>query len=179
MPELSNQPTRREIDRGARFGYLEQNRTDANNGGNFRMSRERTLAMIKPDGVARGLSGSIIQKIEQGELRVAALKMTRLSHQEAEKFYAVHQERPFFQSLIKYICSGVIVAVVLEGTDAVKRFRELIGATDPHAAVAGSIRAEWGISVEENTIHGSDSPESADVEIPFFFDSQEILHRFE
>ncbi len=138
---------------------------------------ERTLSIIKPDGVARNLIGEIVKRIEASGLRVVALKMLRLQKGEAERFYAVHRQRPFFQSLTTYRASGIIVPMVLEGKDAIKRLRDLMGATDPQQAAAGTIRAEFGNNIEQNTIHGSDSPESAAFEISFFFNHLEIMQR--
>lgn len=138
---------------------------------------ERTLSIIKPDGVARNLIGEILKRIEASGLRVVALKMLRLQKDEAERFYAVHRQRPFFQSLTTYMASGIIVPMVLEGQDAIKRLRDLMGATDPQQAATGTIRAEFGNNIEQNTIHGSDSPESATFEISFFFNQLEIMQR--
>jgi nucleoside-diphosphate kinase len=136
---------------------------------------ERTLAMIKPDGVARGLTGEIIKRIEAEGLRIVALKMLKLDTGEAEQFYAVHREKPFYSSLTRYMASGVIIAMVLQGDNVIKRYRELMGATDPKKADPGTLRAEFGNSIEENTVHGSDSPESAALEIPFMFNKMEIM----
>jgi len=138
---------------------------------------ERTLSIIKPDGVSRNLIGEIIKRIEGSGLRMVALKMLKLQKSEAEQFYAVHRQRPFFPSLTTYMASGIIVAMVLEGEGAVKRLRDLMGATDPKQAAPGTIRADFGVSIEQNTVHGSDSPESATYEISFFFNHLEIVKR--
>jgi nucleoside-diphosphate kinase len=138
---------------------------------------EKTLAIIKPDGVARNLIGEIIKRIEAQGLRIVGLKMLRLQKGEAEQFYAVHRERPFFSSLTRYMASGVIVAIVLEGKGAIKQFRDLMGATDPKKAAPGTIRSDFGASIEQNTVHGSDSAESAEAEISFFFNRLEIVER--
>ena len=138
---------------------------------------EKTLAMIKPDGVARCLTGEILGRMESQGLRIIALKLLKLEKSQAERFYAVHRERPFFSSLTAYMSSGPVVAVVLEGEDAVAQFRELIGATDPKKAAPGTIRADFGTSIEENTVHGSDSPESASVEVTFYFTGLDLVQR--
>ncbi len=136
-----------------------------------------TLGIVKPDGVNRNLTGEIIKRIEAQGLRVVALKMLKLQKNEAEQFYAVHRERPFFPSLTAYMASGVVVAMVLEGTDAIKRYRDLMGATDPKKATFGTLRLDFGISIEQNTVHGSDSVETAVAEISFFFNRLEIVER--
>jgi nucleoside-diphosphate kinase len=138
---------------------------------------EMTLGIVKPDGVNRSLTGEIIKRIEAQGLRLIAVKMLRLQINEAEQFYAVHRKRPFFSSLTTYMASGVIVPMVLEGNGAIKRFRDLMGATDPKKAAPGTIRSELGVSIEQNTVHGSDSPESAISEISFFFNHLEIVKR--
>src|SRR5436309_6678272 len=130
---------------------------------------EETLAIIKPDGVARNLSGRIIQRIEQSGLRVKALKMRHLSKKEVEGFYAVHKERPFFDSLTSFMSEGPVVLMVLSGEDAIRTWRDLMGATDPAKAAPGTLRKELGLSIERNTTHGSDSPKTADFEIGYFF----------
>ena len=138
---------------------------------------ERTLAIIKPDGVARNLIGEIIRRLENNRLRVMGLKMLKLEKSEAEQFYAVHRQRPFFPSLTTYMASGVVVAMVLEGEGAIKRLRDLMGATDSKQAAPGTLRADFGMSIEQNTVHGSDSADSAIFEIPFFFNRLEIVER--
>ncbi|NPA40478.1 MAG: nucleoside-diphosphate kinase [Thermodesulfobacteria bacterium] len=136
---------------------------------------ERTLVMIKPDGVERNLIGKVISIFEENGLRVVALKKTRLSKEQAKAFYIVHKERPFYESLTDYMSSGPIVAMVLEGENAIKKVREIMGATDPKEAKEGTIRKLFGIDKEKNTVHGSDSPESANKEIPFFFSEHELI----
>ena len=136
---------------------------------------ERTLSLIKPDAVSRNLIGEVIRRFEEKGLRVVALKRVRLTKAQAQAFYAVHRERPFFESLTTFMSSGPIVALVLEGEGAIRRVREIMGATDPQKADPGTIRADFGTSIEANAVHGSDSPESAAFEIPFFFNELEIL----
>ena len=130
---------------------------------------ERTLAIIKPDAVAKHAIGDIIRRYEEGGLFPIAIKMMRLSKGVAEGFYAVHRERPFFNDLTTYMSSGPVVVVVLEGKDAVKKHRDLMGATDPKKAEPGTIRAAHGASIEANAVHGSDSAENAQIEIRYFF----------
>ena len=136
---------------------------------------QRTLCLIKPDAVTRDLSGAILDLIQKSGLKVAALKMLRLTKGGAEGFYAVHKERPFFDSLTGYMSSGPIVAAVLEGEDAVARYRKLMGATNPANADAGTIRKDFAESIEANSVHGSDSPENAAIEIAYFFAGSEIV----
>lgn len=136
---------------------------------------QRTLCMVKPDGVARGLIGEVIRRFERAGLRVVALRMVRLDKKEAEAFYAVHREKRFFESLMTFMSSGPVVAMVLEGESAIQKVRDLMGATNPKDAAPGTIRAEYAREVEKNVVHGSDSPESAAVEIPFFFSGLELL----
>jgi len=136
---------------------------------------ERTLAIIKPDAVERKFTGDIIKRIEAAGLRVCALKLMKLSPQQAELFYEVHRERPFFQSLCDYMSSGVVVIAVLTGEGAIGRWRELMGATDPAKAASGSLRKEFGLDIEKNAVHGSDAPETAAREIAFFFNRLEIV----
>jgi nucleoside-diphosphate kinase len=135
---------------------------------------ERTLAMIKPDAVAKGVIGPVIAMIEEGGLKVVAMKMTRLSRQQAEAFYLVHKERPFYKDLCTFMSSGPIVALVLEGDGAIKRWRELMGATDSRKAAPGTIRHKFGTDNEKNAVHGSDAPETATVEICFHFSDAEL-----
>ncbi|MBI4484189.1 MAG: nucleoside-diphosphate kinase [Acidobacteria bacterium] len=132
--------------------------------------KERTLAIIKPDGVSQRLIGEVIRRLEASDFRILNLKMVRLSRQEAEGFYAIHRERPFFQSLTAFMCEGPIVVLLLEAEEAIQRLRTLMGATDPAKADTGTIRRDFGSSVERNVIHGSDSSASAQFEISFFFD---------
>ena len=134
----------------------------------------RTLSIVKPDGVKRGLVGEVIRRFENEGLRVVALKRVTLQKKEAEAFYAVHKEKGFFQSLTDFMSSGPIVAMVLEGEDAIQKTRRVMGATNPKEAAPGMIRADFAEEVEQNIVHGSDSPESADVEISFFFSQREI-----
>lgn len=136
---------------------------------------QRTLCMIKPDAVKRNLSGPILSMIQAGGLRVVGMKMLQLSRREAERFYEVHKERPFYGSLTEYMSSGPIVAVALEGDDAIARYRKLMGATNPANAEEGTIRKKYAESVEANSVHGSDAPETAAVEIAFFFNSLELV----
>ncbi len=135
---------------------------------------ERTLSIIKPDAVARGLLGDILKKFQSGGLKVVATKLTRLTPERAREFYAVHKERPFFGGLCEYMSSGPILVSVLEGDNAITKHREIMGATDPAKAAPGTIRREWGKDVEKNAVHGSDGPETAAAEIKFFFKPDEI-----
>jgi len=135
---------------------------------------ERTLCMIKPDGVERNLIGAVLARIEAAGLRVVALRKLRLSKAQAEGFYAVHRQRPFFQSLVDYMSSGPIVAAVLEGDKAITRWRDLMGATNPANAAEGTIRKDFALDVERNTVHGSDAPDTAAQEIPYFFNAMEL-----
>ena len=139
------------------------------------MAIERTLSIVKPDGVKAGLTGEILKRFESAGLVIAAMRMTRLTMQEAQAFYDVHQERPFFESLTKFMCSGPIVVSVLEGGDAVRRNRELMGATDPAQADSGTIRREYASNIEHNIVHGSDAPETASREIGFFFTESDLV----
>jgi nucleoside-diphosphate kinase len=141
------------------------------------MTVERTLSIIKPDAVARGLIGEILKRFEAGGLKIVACKLVRLPPERARAFYAVHQQRPFFQSLCAYMSSGPIFVSVLEGENAVMKNREIMGATDPAKAAPGTIRKDWGKDVEQNAVHGSDGPETAATEIGFFFRPEEI-HRY-
>ena len=135
---------------------------------------ERTLSIIKPDAVARGLIGEILKRFEAVGLKIAAAKLMHLSSEQAQAFYAVHKERPFYSSLTGYMSSGPILVLVLEGEDAIMKNREIMGATDPAKAAPGTIRREWGSDVEKNAVHGSDGPETAVWEIAFFFKPNEI-----
>ena len=130
---------------------------------------ERTLSLIKPDAVQRNLTGEILAMIQGAGLKVVALKMIHMTKAQAEGFYAVHRERPFFDSLTDYMSSGPVVCSILEGEDAIHRYRELMGATNPAEAAPGTIRGDFGLIMDENVIHGSDSPESAEREIGIFF----------
>lgn len=133
------------------------------------MAVERTLSIIKPDAVAKNAIGAIISRFEAGGLRVVAAQMRQLSKAEAESFYAVHRERPFFNDLVAFMISGPILVQVLEGENAIARNRELMGATNPAQAEAGTIRADFADSIDANAVHGSDAPETAATEIAFFF----------
>jgi nucleoside-diphosphate kinase len=139
------------------------------------VSLERTLTIIKPDGVEQGNVGDIIHIFERNELRLKGAKMLHLSEKTAAGFYAVHRERSFFGDLVRYMSSGPVVIMVLEGEDAVSRLRELMGATDPKKAAAGTIRKKFATSIERNVIHGSDSPENAQIEIHYFFNALELV----
>jgi nucleoside-diphosphate kinase len=136
---------------------------------------QRTLAIIKPDAVAAGRTGDILSIIEQAGFRIAGMKMKRISGLEAEGFYAVHRERPFFASLVRFMTEGPSVLMVLEAPDAIHKWRETMGATNPASAAEGTIRKRFGSSIERNCVHGSDAPETAAVEIPFFFSAAELL----
>lgn len=139
------------------------------------MAEERTLSIIKPDGVKNKHVGKILQRFEAADLTIRALKKTSLDKREAEAFYAVHKERPFFDSLTEYMSSGPIVVSVLEGYTAIQRNRELMGATNPAEADEGTIRKDFAESLEANTVHGSDAPETAEQEIHFFFSDLELI----
>ncbi|MDL1956823.1 MAG: nucleoside-diphosphate kinase [Candidatus Desulfofervidus auxilii] len=136
---------------------------------------ERTLVLIKPDGVERNLIGEIIKRFETAGFKIIGLKMLHLNKKKAEAFYAVHQGKPFFEELTEYMSSGPIVAMVLEGKNAVSKVREIMGATDPKEAAPGTIRADLALSKGKNTVHGSDSPENATIEIAFFFGQHELI----
>jgi nucleoside-diphosphate kinase len=136
---------------------------------------ERTFAIIKPDAVAAGQSGEIIAIIENAGFRVVGMKMKRLSQQEAEGFYAVHRERPFYAGLVKFMTEGPVVVITLESPDAIKKWRDTMGATNPANAAEGTIRKRFATSIERNCVHGSDAPETAALEIPFFFSTAELL----
>jgi nucleoside-diphosphate kinase len=138
---------------------------------------ERTLAIVKPDAVAKGVTGRIISRIEQAGFRIVAAKLIHMSFDEAAGFYAVHRERPFFRSLCEFMTQGPCMPMVLEGERVIQRWREIMGATDPRKAAPGTIRAELAASIEANAVHGSDSPESAAYEISYFFSSFEIHAR--
>jgi len=135
---------------------------------------QRTLAIIKPDAVEKGVAGEIITRIERAGFRIAAARMIRLSAEQAGGFYAVHEERPFYASLCAFMTRGPVLAMALEADDAIARWRELMGATDPAKAAPGTIRKDFASSIEANAVHGSDSPESAAFEIPFFFSALDL-----
>ncbi len=139
------------------------------------MAVERTLSILKPDATRRNLTGKINTKFEEAGLRIVAQRRLRLSRAEAEAFYAVHRERPFFGGLVDFMTSGPVVVQVLEGENAIARNREIMGATNPKNAAPGTIRAEFAEDIERNSVHGSDSPETAAIEIPFFFTEDQIV----
>ena len=136
---------------------------------------ERTLAIIKPDAVERRFAGRILRRIEDEGLQIRAMRRLHLSKRQAEAFYAVHRERPFFASLTEFMASGPAVAVVLEGPDAIRKWRTLMGATDPAKADAGTLRKEFAQSIEQNATHGSDAPETAAFEIGYFFPGIDLI----
>ena len=141
------------------------------------MAIERTLSIIKPDATRRNLTGAINARFEEAGLRIVAQKRIKLSRERAEAFYAVHKERPFFDSLCTFMTSGPVVVQVLEGENAIARNREVMGATNPADAAPGTIRADFAESIEQNVVHGSDGPDTAAVEIAYFFDEDEICPR--
>jgi nucleoside-diphosphate kinase len=142
------------------------------------MAIERTLSIIKPDGVEKGIIGRVISRFETAGLKPVAMKMKLLSRTEAEGFYAVHRARPFFPDLVKFMTSGPVVLMVLEGEGAVARNRDIMGATDPKKAAEGTIRKDFATDIEKNTVHGSDSPENAKIEVAYFFPEIEV-HPYE
>ena len=139
------------------------------------MSIENTLAIIKPDAVAAGSTGKIIDMIESSDFEIVAMKKAHLSSAQAQGFYAVHSERPFFSSLIEFMTSGPVFVSVLEGENAIARYREVLGATNPAEADAGTVRALYGTDIEKNAAHGSDGPDTAKTEISFFFEDGDIV----
>jgi nucleoside-diphosphate kinase len=141
------------------------------------MALERTLSIVKPDGVSRNLIGQVYGRFEKAGLTIVAARMLRLSEREAEGFYAVHRERPFFKDLVRYMTSGPVVVQVLEGENAIARNREIMGATDPKKAAPGTIRADLALSIEQNVVHGSDAPDTAAREIAYFFSGTELHPR--
>ena len=141
------------------------------------MKSEQTLSIIKPDAVKKNVIGKIISRFEGAGLRVVAARMTHLSRKEAEGFYAVHRERPFFKDLVEFMISGPVLIQVLEGDNAIAKNRELMGATDPKKAAPGTIRADFADSIDANAVHGSDAPETAKVEVSFFFPGMNIYSR--
>lgn len=140
------------------------------------MGKQRTLSIVKPDGVRKGVVGEVVRRFEAAGIRVAAMRMLRLTKTEAEGFYAVHRERPFFGSLTDFMSSGPIVVMVLEGENVIACNRQLMGATDPKKADRGTIRADLAENVERNIVHGSDAPETAAVEIGYFFSNLDIVN---
>lgn len=141
------------------------------------MAVQRTLSIIKPDAVAKNVVGQILARFESAGLKIVAARMMQLSKADAEAFYAVHKERPFFKDLVNFMISGPVMVQVLEGENAILRNRELMGATDPKKAEKGSIRADFADSIDANAVHGSDAPETAAVEIAFFFPGMQIHSR--
>ena len=137
---------------------------------------ERSLSIIKPDGVKRGLIGEVVRMLEQNNLDIVAMKMLHMTKQQAEGFYAVHRERPFFQSLTDFMSSGPAVVMVLEGENVIARYRELMGATNFEEAAEGTIRKAFATDIEKNVVHGSDAPQTAAFEISYFFNNFEFVH---
>jgi nucleoside-diphosphate kinase len=136
---------------------------------------ERSLSIIKPDGVARGLIGEVIRRLEQNSIKITAMKMTHMTRDQARGFYAVHKERPFFDSLTEFMSSGPCVVMVLEGENVIARYRELMGATNYKEAAEGTIRREFATDIEKNVVHGSDAPQTAAFEIGYFFNRFELV----
>ena len=136
---------------------------------------ERTLSIIKPDGVSRGIIGDVIKRLEENHLKIVAMKMLKMDTAQAQGFYAVHKERPFFDSLTDFMTSGPVVVMVLEGEDAIAKYREIMGATDFREAAEGTIRKDFATDIEKNVVHGSDSPETAAFEIGYFFNRFELI----
>ena len=141
------------------------------------MPIERTFSIVKPDAVAKNVIGEIYARFEKAGLQIVAAKMLHMSREQAEKFYAVHKERPFYNDLVNYMTTGPVMVQVLEGENAIVRNREVMGATNPADAAPGTIRADFGESIEANAVHGSDGPDTAKSEIAFFFKSEEICPR--
>jgi len=141
------------------------------------MAVERTLSIIKPDAVAKNIIGEIYRRFEQSGLKIIAARMVHLSREQAQAFYAVHKERPFYNDLVRFMTSGPVMVQVLEGENAVARHRDIMGATNPKNAAPGTIRADFADSVEENAVHGSDAPDTAKQEIAFFFEADDICRR--
>jgi len=136
---------------------------------------QRTLSIIKPDGVARGVVGEVIKRLEGNDLKIVAMKMIHMSKSQAQGFYAVHKERPFFDSLTDFMSSGPAVVMILEGEDAISRYRDIMGATDYQKAAEGTIRRDFATDIEKNVVHGSDAPETAAFEIGYFFNAFETV----
>jgi nucleoside-diphosphate kinase len=141
------------------------------------MAVERTLSIIKPDAVAKNVIGEILARFEKAELRIIGARMVQLSREDAEKFYAVHAERPFFDALVSFMISGPVMVQALEGENAIAKNRDLMGATNPKEAEAGTIRGDFAESIDANAVHGSDAPETAEQEIAFFFGQQGLCPR--
>ena len=138
---------------------------------------EKTLSIIKPDGVGRGLMGKVIKRLESSNIKIIAMKMLKMSREQAQGFYAVHKERPFFDSLTGFMSSGPVVVMVLEAENVISKYRDLMGATNYKEAEEGTIRRDFATDIEKNVVHGSDSQESASFEIGYFFNSFEIINR--
>ena len=136
---------------------------------------ERTLSIIKPDGVSRGVIGEVLKRLEASDFKIAAMKLVHMTQAQAQGFYAVHRERPFFESLTNFMCSGPALVMVLEGEDIISRYRQLMGATNIKDAAPGTIRADFATDIEKNVVHGSDAPETAAFEIGYFFNAFEIV----
>jgi nucleoside-diphosphate kinase len=136
---------------------------------------ERSLVLIKPDAMRRGLAGTIINRLESQGLKLAAIRMLHLDKELAERHYAIHREKPFFEGLVKYVTSAPIIASVFRGENAIEKIREIMGPTDPAKASAGTIRGDFGVDIEQNSVHGSDSPQNAEQEIKLFFRGDEIF----
>ncbi len=141
------------------------------------MAVERTFSIIKPDAVAKNVIGEIVSRFEKAGLKIVAAKMLHLTRQQAQDFYAVHKERPFYNDLVEFMTSGPVMTQVLEGEDAIAKNREVMGATNPEEAAAGTIRADFASTVDENAVHGSDAPETAKTEIAFFFGEDDVCPR--
>lgn len=141
------------------------------------MKKERTLSIIKPDAVGKNHIGDIISRFEKAGLKIVAAKMTHLPEAQAQGFYAVHKERPFFKDLVSFMTTGPVLVMVLEGENAIVKNRDIMGATDPKKAAPGTIRADFASSIDENAVHGSDSAENAKIEIDFFFKPEEVCAR--
>lgn len=139
------------------------------------MGLEKTLAIIKPDALEKGIIGELCQRIEDGDLKIIGMKMLKLNPKQAEGFYAVHKEKPFFDSLVKFMTSGPCVVMCLEGNNAIKKWRDTMGVTNPDAAAEGTIRKDFGTSIERNATHGSDAPETARFEVSYFFEPNELV----
>ena len=141
------------------------------------MPNERTLSIIKPDAVGNNVIGKILQRFEDNNLKIVASKMTHLSKEKAEGFYAIHKDKPFFEKLVNFMISGPVIVQVLEGDNAISKNREIMGATNPDEAKNGTIRKDFARSIDENAVHGSDAVETANIEIKYFFDDSEICER--
>ena len=141
------------------------------------MALERTFSIIKPDAVAAGHIGPILEQIEESGLRIIGMRLVQLTQERAEAFYAVHAERPFYSSLVEFMTSGPVVVSCLEGDDAILRYRELMGATNPEEAAEGTLRKRFAANIERNAVHGSDAPETAQQEVAFFFEESDLVRR--